>query len=215
MKKTLRKIAGATPYLILLIAFILILSLVSSLRKEQVPTILGTAIFVIATPSMEDTLMVGDVIFVDTKANDYKEHDIITFHAYFDSNNDGEEEWNIVTHRIIQIDVVDGVSYYTTQGDNNSISNSWETSFTQDQIIGKVTREAALLTLIYSFLFSGGYNIIFLVIILVFVIIGAMEASNIIKQLKMIKEKELQEEKEKLIEEELQRLRKEQEEKGV
>ncbi|MBN2540285.1 MAG: signal peptidase I [Bacilli bacterium] len=213
MKKTLKKVAGATPYLILLLAFILILSLTSALRKGDTPTIFGTAIFVITTPSMEDTLMVGDVIFVNTKDETYHTHDIITYHASFDANGDGEPENNVVTHRIVDIETINGVTYITTRGDNNDYSYDWETGFTTDQIIGKVTTRSEIITLIYGFLFSGGYNIIFLVIILVFITLGAMEASNIIKQLRMMKEKELEEEKEKLIQEELKRLRNEQEKK--
>ncbi len=207
MKKVLKKSLGIIPYLILLIAFILIISLTISLKKGETPTIIGKAIFLVVSPSMEDTIHVNDVIFVDTNVEHYSVGDIVTFKAYFDSNNDGSSEWNDITHRIIDINIINGVEYYTTKGDNNSFSESWETDFTSDLIIGKYIGKSALIGSAYKFIFTNGMNLIFIIIIVSFVAIGAMEIFEIVKQLSMQKQKVILEEKERLIQEELARLR--------
>lgn len=207
MKKTLKKIANIIPYLILLIAFILIISVVTSIKKGETPTIFGRAVFLVVTPSMEDTIMVGDIIFVDTNPDNYHVGDIISF-------NKPDEDNVVITHRIIEIEEVDGVKYYTTQGDNNFESLDWEIDFTENQIIGKYTAKSGFIGKIYSAIYSGGISLVFIVIILVFVSIGVMEVISIVKTLSEAKqEKSLEEEKAELVKIELERLRKEQKEK--
>jgi len=63
-----------------------------------------------------------------------------------------------------------------------------------------------------KFIFANGFNLVFIVIIGVFLTIGGMEISSIIKQLSMAKTQKLLEEREKLVEEELEKLRKKEEE---
>ena len=213
MKNTLKKIANIIPYLILLIAFILIVSVVTSVKKGETPSIFGRAVFLVVTPSMEDTIMVGDIIFSDTNPESYNVGDIITFYA--DINGDGNDE--TITHRIVSISVEDDIPYYTTKGDNedtNPLSNDFEIDFTEDRIIGKYTGKSGFIGKVYSAIYSGGISLVFIVIILVFVVIGGMEVFNIIKLLGKDKEdKALAEEKDKLVQIELERLRKELKEK--
>ncbi|MBI9009140.1 MAG: signal peptidase I [Tenericutes bacterium] len=213
MKSTLKKIANIIPYLILLLAFILIVSVVTSVKKGETPTIFGRAVFLVVSPSMEDTIMVGDIIFSDTLTNEFHVGDIITFYADLDGNGTDET----VTHRIVSITVDEGVSYYTTKGDNeatNPISDDFEIDITADRIIGKYTGKSGFIGKVYSAIYSGGLSLVFIVIILVFVIIGGMEIFNIIKIISQAKdEKALEEEKDKLVQIELERLRREQKEK--
>lgn len=219
MKNTLKKIANVIPYLILLVSFALLANVTISLARGNTPTIFGKGIFVISSGSMEDTLMTGDVIFVNTNIGEYYEQEIITFYADIDGNGTLET----VTHRIVDKYTEDGVIYYTTKGDNeatNPISEVWETDITADMIIGKYSSNSYSLTFLFSLIpnETNGYvfnkSIIFVVLIIVFVIVGAMEVSNIIKLLsKDKKEKALEIEKVKLVEQELERLRKEQKKK--
>jgi len=207
MKSTLKKIANVIPYLILLIAFILIISVVTSIKKGETPTIFGKAIFLVVSPSMEDTIMVGDIIFVDTKTENYNVGDIISF-------NKPDEDNLVITHRIIEIEDIDGIKYYTTQGDNNFETLDWEIDFTEDQIIGKYASKSGFIGKIYSAIYSGGISLVFIVIIIVFVAIGVMEVISIVKVLSEAKEKKaLEDEKERLVQIEVKRLRKEQKEK--
>ena len=150
--------------------------------------------------------MVGDIIFVDMEPSKLIVGDIITFRQ--PTNED-----LVITHRIIEIEEIDGIKYYTTMGDNNHESLDWEIDFLDDFIIGKYVSKSGFLGGVYEFAFANGFNMIFMVIILVFVTIGGMELSNIIKQIKMVKEKQLLEDKEKMIEEELNKLRKAKEDK--
>jgi signal peptidase len=207
MKKILKRVANIIPYLILLIAFILIISVVSSIKKGETPSIFGRAVFLVVTPSMEDTIMVGDIIFVDTDPEGYHVGDIISF-------NKPDEDNIVITHRIVEIEDIDGTKYYTTQGDNNFESLDWEIDFEEDQIIGKYTSKSGFIGKIYSTIYSGGISLVFIVIILVFVTIGVMEVISIVKTLSEAKAtKSLEEEKQELVQIELERLRKEQKEK--
>jgi len=149
--------------------------------------------------------MVGDVILVDTTPDHLVKGDIITFHK-------PDEPEVIITHRIDEIETIDGVVYYTTLGDNNDYSFEWEVGFTSEYIIGKYVGKSALIGQAYQFIFANGFNLVFIVIIGVFLTIGGMEISSIIKQLSMAKTQKLLEEREKLVEEELEKLRKKEEE---
>lgn len=215
MKKTLKSLANLIPYIILLIAFILIISLTVSLKKGETPSILGTAVFYIETDSMEDTIMTGDVIFVDTNYDHLMIGDIITFQTYADLDLNGVEEFVTITHRIVEMHEESGVTTYTTKGDKvGASSNTWEISITEDQIIGKYSSKSAFIGWIYTLIREGGINLLFGVVIIVFVIIGVMEVRTIICQISMAKRKEeLEKEKQRLVEIELERLRKEMKEK--
>jgi len=215
MKKVLKGLTNLIPYFILLIAFILIISLTVSLKKGETPTILGTAVFYIETDSMEDTIMTGDVIFVDANYDFLIIGDIITFETWADLDLNGVDEFVTITHRIVEISEEAGVTYYQTKGDKvGATSNDWELSITEDQVIGKYTSKSSFIGWVYTLIREGGINILFGVVIVVFIIIGVMEVTTIIKQISMAKQKEeLEKEKARLVEIELARLRKEQAEK--
>jgi len=200
MKEKIKKVLNIIPYLILLASFALIISLTYSLRNGETPTVFGRAIFIVVSPSMEDTIMVGDVILVDTTPDELNVGDIISFH-------NPDEPDIIITHRIVAIEEVEGNDLYTTKGDNNDYSFAWETNFSQDFIIGKFVCKSPLIGSIYQFIFASGFNMIFILIIGIFLIVGGMEIASIVKQLSMAKTQQLLEEKEKMIQEELEKLR--------
>lgn len=206
MKKTLKKVASIIPYLLLLVSFILIIQVALSIKNGDSPTLFGRAVFVVVSPSMEDTIMVGDMIFVDTTPDHLTVGDIISF------RQPGQENI-IITHRIIDVKEIGGVNYYSTLGDNNFESFDWEIDFPETNVVGKYVSKSEFLGSIYVYLFSNGLNVLFIAIILVFVTIGGMELFSIIKTINMSKNKELLEEKEKLIQEELARLKQQKKEK--
>ncbi len=206
MKKILKKLAGAIPYIMLLVSFILILRVGISIKNGETPTIFGKAVFFVPTQSMEDTIMAHDMIFVDTTEDHYTVGDIITFRK-------PDQEGITITHRIVEINIIGDEKYYTTLGDNNPYSYDWETNFSEANIIGKYLSKSTFLGGIYFYVFENGINVIFIAIILVFITIGGMELFSIIKTINEAKSKDMLEEKEKLIEEELQRLRQEKQEK--
>ena len=201
MKKILKKSMNLIPYIMLVISFGLIIQVAVSIKNGEVPSVFGKSVLFVETNSMEDTIMTNDMIFVDTKAENYHAGDIISFHR-------PDQQNIIITHRIISVEVIDNVSYYTTLGDNNSFSEDWETNFTEDYIVGKYISKSSFLGGIYKFAFSEGLSLLFISIILIFITIGGMEVYSIVKTLKEVKDKTLLEEKEKLIAEELEKLRK-------
>lgn len=89
--------------------------------KHDLATINGYAVLEVVSGSMEPTIHVGDMIIINTKDNNYKEDDIVTF---YDVNG------SFVTHRIISINEDEIV----TQGDNN---NTEDDPISIDSIVGK------------------------------------------------------------------------------
>lgn len=94
--------------------------------KQDLPTINGYGTLEVISGSMEPTIKVGDLIIVNTKYDELKENDIITFY---------DEKGSFVTHRIIEIK--DGE--YITKGDNNNSED--QGTINNDDIVAKyVTR---------------------------------------------------------------------------
>lgn len=101
-------------------------------RMKNEPAFMN--IFTIVSPSMEPNIKVYDVIIefkVDNEA-DLKVGDIITF--YTDEIDTGGYT---VTHRIHEINVVNGKRRYITKGDNNQSVDSGY--ITYGNIVGKVS----------------------------------------------------------------------------
>jgi len=201
-KKIFIKIFQLLPFIILAAAIALIVQVIIAVKNDRSPTIFGYAIFLVVSPSMEDTIMTGDLIFVNTKSTDYQLNDIISF-------REPGDETIIITHRIIEINTIDGNTTYTTRGDNNYESLAFETNFSGDYIIGKYVSKSTLFGDVYQFLFRGGTNLIYAGVVSLFVILGIMEVTNIIKEVALDKKRKLLEEKEKMIQEELAKLKSE------
>lgn len=86
-----------------------ILALQKILSPQEVPDFWGYKSFIISSGSMENTLSVGDIIFVKERY-DVKPKDIISY----------KEEGKVVTHRVIEILSENGNPYFKTQGDANN-----------------------------------------------------------------------------------------------
>lgn len=99
-------------------------------NEDEVPSFGGYTPLIVESPSMEDTIMTGDLIISKKVAEDeVKVGDVITF---FDPATDGE---SVVTHRIIEAVYEKGVFLgYKTQGDNNETPEL--DLVTYDDIIG-------------------------------------------------------------------------------
>jgi len=201
-KKILKKILQALPFFFFALAFFLIIQVLVAVKNDRTPSLFGYSIFLVVSPSMEDTIMTGDIVFVDTSIKEYSVGDIITFHR-------PDDESVIITHRIISISELDGNLLITTQGDNNFESLDWEKNFTTDHIIGVYEGKSSFLGQIYQFIYTGGVSLIYGVVILAFLTIGVTEAISIVKALSKAKLEEDEKKKLELIEIEKERLRKE------
>ena len=96
------------------------------INPEETPDFLGYKTYEIVSRSMENTINKNDVIVVkDVPKTEIKSDDIIAF-------NNGEE---VITHRVIDIENIDGKTLYTTKGDNNRYPD--KNKITYEQIEGK------------------------------------------------------------------------------
>ncbi len=127
--------------------------------KSKVPSFAGYSILVVATGSMEGTIMEGDLILIkDT--GDYEIGDIITF-AY-------EDETIPTTHRIINFSH-DGTDMFVTRGDANNTKD--RRNVARDEIFGEVVLTMHGLGLFVGWLTEGG-GFIYLVAAILILILG-------------------------------------------
>ncbi len=206
--KVLKKIITILPYIFFAITLLLIIQIVIALSNKTTPSVFGYSVFSVESPSMEPQYMTGDLVFVKlVGADEINLQDVITFHR-------SDKPEIIITHRVVSITEIDGKRFFTTLGDNNhGIINDWETNFSEELLIGKVTGKSVFLGNVYNGIVAGGINIVYGGAIFIFVIIGIAEIVNITKEIKLAKNKDIIEAKNKLVEEELSRLKAEEESK--
>ncbi len=131
----------------------------------------GTEIYAVATPSMEDELHEGDMVFVRA-ADEYLSGDVIT--AKLPSGG-------TFTHRINIVDSENRLVY--TQGDNNPQQDPLPTSF--DDIVGKVVFSVPLLGNL-----ALNFNSINVMIVLAVVMVILMAVRFLLFRFKKTKEDE-------------------------
>ncbi len=162
---------GPTIYWVILV-ILLIIGALSLMSSKGFPR--NFRILVVKSGSMEPTIKTGSLVFVKP-SQEYSVGDVITFNK----NNVKES----VTHRIYQIENIEGTKIYTTKGDANNTSDL--DTIMGGQIIGKV----------FFYLSYFGYVIAFtrtipgfiiLIVIPAFLIIYD-EINNIKKELRLRK----------------------------
>ncbi len=122
MKKTLRKILNITVdvlVVLVLIVSILVVMLSLTSKSSGVSHLFGIAPLSVQTDSMnsDDAFYEGDLIFsrvTNDPSYEYKEGDVVTFPIKIGDKN------ALNTHRIVDVIEDDGITYYQTQGDNES-----------------------------------------------------------------------------------------------
>ncbi|MFH0992749.1 MAG: signal peptidase I [bacterium] len=204
MRKFGKILFGALPYLFFLFAVVLIGNVVISLKNAETPSFFGYSIMHVKSASMEDTIMTGDIIFIrKIDPDELSENDIITFAIAIEQ--DGTVYQTTVTHRILTASGAAGDRVFTTKGDNNNAPDDW--TVPASAVIGRYVGKSAFLGAIFQAIMAGGTNLIYLVVVALFLFIAVVEAATIIKEVSIHRKKTLLEEKEKLIETELARLR--------
>lgn len=159
----------------------------------------GYSIGVVATDSMEDTIMVGDfIIYKNVKYEKLNVEDIVVFN-YIGSNSSlrGKK----IVHRIY-IDNEDGT--FITKGDKYSQDPD---PLTSDNYIGKVVYYTPLFGL--GRLRVSNLSLFFGVIVLGFSVLVIFELRNVTKNYKEVAKKEREEKEAKLKEELKEELKKE------
>ncbi|MGD9605252.1 MAG: signal peptidase I [Bacilli bacterium] len=191
----------STLSILLFALSIFILIAGSILQKEQkLISVFGYSYSVVATDSMEPTIMIGDIIIAKKIAyEDVNELDIIVFYS--------EQYQKYIVHRIID---TDDNNEFVTKGDNPEAPID-DVTVTPDNYFGVVVKYG-------SFLFLGDLvlkyrNVIFGIMIIIFLIIIIQESITIIKHLNEKNQKDmkdqLEQEKKKILEEEEKKIREE------
>lgn len=132
MKKFGCRILEVFSWLLLLGAIALVLQVTTQIRDKGYVTIGGYSTFRVVTGSMEPTIMTGALLVCeDEDIQDIKVNDIICFESASQSMKGA-----IITHRVIEIKDVHGVTRLTTRGDANSVEDGLYV--TEDNLIGRV-----------------------------------------------------------------------------
>ena len=151
-------------------------------RSSGVPNLFGVAPITVASDSMEDTLMVNDLIFCEVRTDyvydDYAVGDIVTF------NQEIEGETRFNTHRIVEVVEDNGITYYKTQGDNKDTNPVPDEKLkTTNDIVAKYTgNKIGGVGAFFSFIRTqlGFFLVILLPMILFFVYEAIRVIMNII-----------------------------------
>ena len=164
---------------IAVIAVLLIISVLPIAGNFKVMTVLSG--------SMEPTIKTGAVVVVKPDS-DYKIGDIITF-------GPNTKTQSLVTHRINDIKIVDGVLVYITKGDANNASDTKEIQ--NKDIIGKVLFNVPYVG--YAVDFAKKPMGFALIIIVPAAVIVSDEIRNIWKEIIRLKSKKKDDEQDKEI----------------
>ena len=103
-------------------------------NPEKVPSFGGYSPLIVLSPSMEDTIMKGDLVIVKSaQPDEVEDGDIISF---FDPDSSGTA---VLTHRCIEVVNENGVISFKTKGDNNDSADP--TPAPAENLVGKyITR---------------------------------------------------------------------------
>lgn len=204
MKKQIKNILRIVPYLIFSLAVFMIIQIVVAINQNRQPSLFGYSINYVLTPSMEPTILAGDLVFMkNLEPSELAVDDIINFKAVVLNQEQS------FTHRIISILETDNGRLFTTKGDNNSSSFSWEVNMQESQIISKYIGKSTFLGSLYHFIFDLGIDYIYVIAIMLFVIIALSEAKSLFRELSKLKKQELEKQKTQLVQEEVLRLKEE------
>lgn len=163
--------------LVIIGIFLLYYVISAKVISKQAGTQPFISIYTIISPSMAPNINVYDII-IDKKVSDpaeIKVGDIITFI----STSSLTKDWT-VTHRVVDIKIINGLYEYTTKGDGNPTVDSAPAPY--ENVIGKVIMKVPLIGKLQLFLATKmGWIIIVLLPALGVIIYDVMKILKIIK----------------------------------
>ncbi|MGD9901233.1 MAG: signal peptidase I [Spirochaetales bacterium] len=144
--------------------------------QNKMITVFGYSVCYILTASMEPTLNVGDVILIkDTDPTEIQIGDIITYKSDY-----GSLAGSYITHRVTQITDNEGVLWFTTKGDANSVEDV--EIITVAKIEGVYVREMPIIKFLASMLSN---TLLFVTIIIIPLLIAmAIQIADFVKTAK-------------------------------
>lgn len=176
---------------ILAMAVILTCTVVGQIFTKGYVTIGGYSMFKVATGSMEPTIKVNALLVCDSVGIETVELDDI---ICFESTN-ASMKGQVITHRVVAINLVNGVLRLTTRGDANVVEDAFYV--TENNFIGKVvwySSGADFLSQMLSFL-SGQIGFLSCIVFPVLLICGLVlreSLVNIQKDLRELKQLEIE-----------------------
>ena len=177
---------------ILLCLYITIEVIVAN-TNQRPPRIFGLSVSYVPTESMEPTIKSDSyIMFSYATFDSVGEGDVVVYH--------NDEEGIFVVHRIISKDETSGI--IITKGDNNLVEDNVQITKEKNMIYGKY-----LTTVGFMSIFSGGINqnIIFVILIFIFLIMLGMQIFSMFIKGKTESLKEEKEKKKELLREEMRR----------
>ncbi len=121
MKKNIFTLVLNIMLAIIVITGVVMTVFALSTREDEVVQVMDYVVLSIQTDSMEDTIMVGDLILTERYDNQrLEEGEIISFFTII------QDQRVIMTHRIVEVQEAEGMITYVTQGDNNLIPDQIE-----------------------------------------------------------------------------------------
>ncbi len=182
MNKFLKTIIWVFTALIFLLAFLVMLLGIVSIKKGKIMKIFGYSYSVVVSGSMEPEIEVGDIIFFkDYNYEELEVDDIIIFY-------NPEEEKNIC-HRVKEI-TEEGI---ITKGDNNMFEDSFIVK--EEDLIGKITKHGRCLGI--GTVVTDGRIVLILVVIAAFAYLIVSEIFSIYSVIQKKKILEMKEKKNK------------------
>lgn len=120
MKKVLKSIVSVIAWIILILALLVTILVFSSEKNNGVSSMFGYIPLTVESDSMKPTFSKDDFIIIKEidEINALQKDDIITFWTIIN----GQKVKN--THRIIEVNNINGNISFTTKGDNNNIKDS-------------------------------------------------------------------------------------------
>ena len=145
--------------LIVCLAFLIVMMIYSRIKGE-VPSVFGYSILRVSTGSMEPELMVGDVI-LDKDVDDVqsiKVDDVITYRG------SGELSGMLITHKVVKAPYLaeDGTYYLQTKGIANEIADK---EISADKVVSVMVCKIPQLDALYNFFLSPWGLVVFIVLI--------------------------------------------------
>lgn len=176
IKKIFTYFFSLLTILLFILTFLILIIGIKSNRENKIVQIFGYSYSAVPTDSMEPTIKVGDVII--SKAIDYQEvkvGDIAVFYS--------EQKQVYIVHRVV--DILDNGNLQT-KGDNPKASVDSE-EVTEEKFVGIVVQR---IPNIGKFVLKYR-NILFILIISIFIYIIIMEIRNIIRNISDKKKEDL------------------------
>ncbi len=126
LKKVLSIIGNVIIWVFVAFSVVItILTFASQSSEDGLPSVGSITILTVSSDSMYPTFEKGDIIIGKKVSSEdkakLKKGDVITYDA---GDIDGDKRNDFNTHRIVEITTEDGVTSYTTKGDNNKFDDN-------------------------------------------------------------------------------------------